>query len=186
MKSPNLQMLEQLKQLFERFITQHNQKYNCLPKVAFDNEWLSSCQQSEPDGDGFIEWKPVLVDNVSSFTNVENGLAIKLNTQFIDFFTHYYSESVPAEFNGEYLELLFAWNSDDIERLQQNIIAHVLMKKQLKQEITLFFAVTDNDDMILSVKNSTGEVWLEKVGSEPHEKLADSMIEFIGKLSIAL
>ncbi len=50
----------------------------------------------------------------------------------------------------------------DFERLQQNLIGHILMKQKLKQAITLFFAVTDEDDIILSVNNNTGEVWAEK------------------------
>lgn len=186
MKSPNSQIFEQLEQLFQSFIVEHDKKYQCLPQVAFDVEWLSSCQARTPDEDNFIEWKPVAIDKPLSFDNVETGLNVRLNTQYTEYFTQFYSESVPVHFDNEYLELLFAWNEDDFERLQQNVIGHVLMKRKLKQQITLFFAVTDRDDMIISIHNDTGEIWLEKVGCEPHQKLAGSMNSFLTQLSIAL
>ena len=43
--------------------------------------------------------------------------------------------------------------------------------------------MTDNEDHIISVDNDSGEVWVEKVGCEPHKKLADSIAEFMLQLS---
>jgi SecY interacting protein Syd len=76
--------------------------------------------------------------------------------------------------DGE-LSLLFAWNEEDFARLQENIIGHIMMKQRLKQAETIFFAVTDEEDIIISVDNATGEVWAERVGCKPHKKVADSL-----------
>lgn len=170
---------------FDHFISEHKKKYQCLPKVAFDADWLSPCQQGEVVDD-VIEWQPVNVCDSLSFANVETALAVKLNQQFVDYFTLYYSESVPCQSEDGYLELLFAWNKDDFARLQENIIGHILMKQKLKQPVTLFFAVTDMDDIIVSVDNETGSVWAERVGCEPHKKLANSLAEFLSQIKIAL
>jgi SecY interacting protein Syd len=70
--------------------------------------------------------------------------------------------------------------------LQENIIGHILMKKRLKQENTIFFGVTNEDDMILSINNETGAVWVERVGCKAHKKLADSLNDFIRQLTPAL
>jgi SecY interacting protein Syd len=57
------------------------------------------------------------------------------------------------------------------------------MKQKLKQPLTLFFALTDDENMILSVNNDNGEVWVEKVGCEAHKKVADSLTCFIRMLT---
>jgi SecY interacting protein Syd len=57
------------------------------------------------------------------------------------------------------------------------------MKKKLKQPLTLFFAITDDESMILSLDNENGEVWVEKVGCEAHKKVANSLIDFIQSLT---
>ena len=43
--------------------------------------------------------------------------------------------------------------------------------------------MTDDDDHIISLNNETGAVWVEKVGCEPHKKLAESLAEFIVQLT---
>ena len=57
------------------------------------------------------------------------------------------------------------------------------MKQKLKQAETVFFAVTDEEDMIISLDNSSGEVWVERVGCKPHKKLSDSLVDFISQLT---
>ena len=185
MTSSNSQIFNQLQQLFAQFIEQHQAKYQCLPKVEYDEQWPSYCQEGDISDD-FISWQPQQVTDNLSFDNVEKALGITITPEFIEYFSCFYSESVPVTCSQGYLELLFAWSFNDFERLQQNLIGHILMKQKLKQTITLFFAVTDEDDIIISVNNTTGEVWAEKVGCEPHKKLADSMSEFLTSLTIAL
>jgi SecY interacting protein Syd len=43
--------------------------------------------------------------------------------------------------------------------------------------------VTDEEDIIISVNNSSGEVWVERVGCAPHKKLSDSLALFISQLT---
>jgi SecY interacting protein Syd len=57
------------------------------------------------------------------------------------------------------------------------------MKQKLKQAETIFFAVTDEEDMIISLDNISGEVWVERVGCKPHKKLSNSLVEFISQLT---
>ena len=56
------------------------------------------------------------------------------------------------------------------------------MKRRLKQRETIFFAVTDEEDTMLSVLNSTGEVYLEQTGVEVKTLLAPDLISFLRQL----
>jgi len=162
-------------------VDQHKKVHDCLPIIEIDGNWPSVCQQTDLDEKNAY-WKPTKSTENLSFENIENALEITLNKDFKTYFSTFFSESIDAESDDGKLSLLFAWNVDDFQRLQENLIGHVLMKKRLKQEVSLFFAVTDEEDMILSVLNESGEVWVERVGCEPHKKLADSLSEFIEQL----
>lgn len=185
-KSSRSELSTSLTLFSETFIKVHQQKYQCLPKLEHDHEWRSPCEQGTVGNDGFIEWQPVGITDELTFTNIEAALELTLHASIKEYFTCFYSESIPAQCDEGYLELLFAWSEEDFARLQQNIIGHVLMKRKLKQTQTIFFAVTDDDNVIVSLDNQTGEVYAEKVGKNPHKKLADSLTDFINGLTVSL
>jgi len=166
------------------FIEQYENKHNQLPVVEKDEAWPSLCEQGDAS-DNEVFWKPVPMTDKLTFENVESALNITLNEEFKAYYTCIYSESIDAVAEDGQLSLLFSWNKDDFERLQQNLIGHIMMKQRLKQDLTLFFAVTDEEDMIISVDNSTGEVWVEQVGCKPHKKLANNISEFIEGLTFS-
>ena len=181
MKSSNNHLLESILTLSQAYVEQYQQALGHMPLVEIDKQWPSPCEQGQFDQQ-FNQWLPVPIKQELNFANVEQALELKLHPSFKDYFTVIFSESLPMSCDEGHLQLLFAWSEDDFARLQQNIIGHVLMKQKLKQEVTLFFAVTDNDDIILSVNNQSGEVWAERVGQIPHKKVADSLAEFITQL----
>ncbi|GLX86783.1 protein Syd [Thalassotalea loyana] len=177
MKSPN-SLFEPIMGFANDFITLCEQVYGHKPYIEKDDEWPSPCICGERDSENDY-WQPAPIKDSLTFANVEEALGVKLHPSVVEYFTSIYSEPVPAKTEDGLLELLFAWNIDDFDRLQRNIIGHVLMKQKLKQPVTIFFAVTDVDDIILSVDNESGEVWAEKVGKKPHKKIASSMAEFL-------
>ena len=58
-----------------------------------------------------------------------------------------------------------------------------MMKRRLRQPVTLFFALTDDENFILSVDNETGEVVLEPVGKPATQVIASSLAAFIEGLT---
>lgn len=166
----------------QRFVTEYKQKLGHFPLVEKDEEWPSPCEIS-PFDEEFMQWQPVAPNVELAFGNIEQALELKLHADIKCYFTSLFSESIPATCEHGHLQLIFAWSEKDFERLQSNIIGHVMMKRKLKQEVTLFFAVTDDEDNIISLNNETGEVWVEKVGSQPHKKLAGSIEEFLAQIS---
>jgi SecY interacting protein Syd len=170
----------------DEFISLMKEKTGNLPLVDFDEDWLSPCEQTRKDD--CVHWQPVPITSQKplTFDNLEEALEISLHPDIKDYFTTIYSEAVEAICEEGALSLLFAWNEDDFYRLQENIIGHILMKQKLKQAPTIFFAVTDEEDIIISIMNETGEVWVERVGCKPHKKMANSLSDFIKTLKPAL
>lgn len=171
-------------QFVDSFLDRQQQLTGKLPVIEQDEDWISPCEIGEVDKDGLIQWKPALIKDTLSFANVEEALGFAIHNDLKRYFTHCFSESIPATSEKGNLELLFAWNHDDFDRLQKNMIGHVLMKQKLKQEITLFFAVTDEEDINLVINNDTGEVWIEPVGCEPKECISPNIATFLQSLTL--
>ena len=186
MKSSAQQVKQALLQFANQYTLAHREKHGQLPTIERDADWPSPCLQGQQDQDNDF-WRPVEVNDglsvETSFDNVEQALEMELHQDFKAYFTSIYSESLAATCEHGGLELLFIWSKDDLARLQENIIGHVVMKRRLKQQVSLFFAVTDEEDNILVLNNETGEVFVEQVGREPSRKLADSLAEFIEQLT---
>jgi SecY interacting protein Syd len=155
----------------------------------FDKEWISPCFQiaeyeDNDDGDEVL-WKPFLRKHSESIANLEEALEIIIPSELQQLFCRYYSHDLNATTEHGKLTILQVWNEEDFDRLQKNLIAHVLMKRRLKQDETLFFALTDEEDYILSIMLSTGAVMLEKVGKAPQREIAPNLTAFMAGLSPA-
>ncbi|WP_448552783.1 SecY-interacting protein [Thalassotalea montiporae] len=185
MTRPDNELSRQLHALASSFVSAFQDKHGHLPVIEKDEEWPSPCLAGEYSTDANF-WQPASVESTESplsFDNVEQALELSLHPDIKTYFTTLYSESFDLSCDDGNLTLLFPWSEADFGRLQENIIGHVLMKRKLKQDVTIFFALTDQDDFILSLDNQTGEVWVEQVGKAPHKKLADNLTEFLSQLT---
>ncbi|MBV2128237.1 SecY-interacting protein [Arsukibacterium indicum] len=135
--------------------------------------------------DNQVSWQPVRQQPPADFSNVEQALELTLHPDIKQYYSLYYGAGLGASHSRGPLQLLMVWDQADVARLQENIIGHILMKRRLKQPETVFFAITDDDSIVLSVLNSTGEVYLETVGKDVKEKLASSLSDFFSQLSPA-
>lgn len=154
--------------------------------VEFDSDWPSECYcQSASTGDR-VDWQPIKRTGDSNFGDLETALEMKIHQDVVSFYSAYWSDNLNAMTNKGELQLLQPWNQQDFERLQQNLIGHILMKRRLRQPETFFVALTDEDDFILTVNNSSGEVMLEQVGLIPKEIVAPSLAAFIQTLQPSL
>jgi SecY interacting protein Syd len=181
MKSANNDLTDILWQFANQYVDLYQQSQGHLPLVEHDSQWPSPCQQARHNEQQIL-WRPSKIIEPLIFNNIEEALELVLHQDIKTYFTTFFSDAIDAKCSEGNLSLLFAWSLDDFQRLQENIIGHVLMKRKLKQEVSIFFAVTDQEDLILSLANDSGAVWVEKVGCNPHKKLADSLTEFIAML----
>ncbi len=188
----NTTLSQALLSFTEQFIANYQQNNaGELPTTEFDEQWLSPCT-NEKFSDDLCRWQPVAIETLIakelimqplSFSNVEQALSLELHPDIKTYFTTVFSESIDTQCAEGNLSLLFAWNEDDFSRLQENIIGHIMMKQRLKQAETVFFAVTDEEDIIISVDNVSGEVWAERVGCKPHKKVAGSLLDLFNDIS---
>lgn len=150
--------------------------------VEYDKDWPSECYEKSSDTSESVNWRPVKRTGIANFGDMETALDLKIHEDVISFYSAYWSDNLNARTNKGSLQLLQPWNQNDFERLQQNLIGHILMKRRLKQPETLFIALTDEDDFILTVNNASGEVMLEQVGLLPKEVVAPNLTHFIQSL----
>ena len=175
--------MQQFNEVWDQFVTSWLELKGTDNKLTFtpDPEWPSPCELKEEGEDC---WCPILqseceLNEALGFKNVEQAMQIKINDEYVAFFTLYFSDNLTAKHEFGELEFLQAWSESDFIRLQQNLIGHLMMKQRLKQAPTLFFALTDEEDLNLVINNQTGQVCLEYVGQEPHKVIAPNLTEFI-------
>ncbi len=156
----------------------HQQRQRPLV-IEQDPDWPSPCEYGQADEAGMVAWQMVAQPERNDFSDMEQALACQLPEQVKEYYSSFYADNMLAKSERGVLQFLQVWNRDDFVRLQQNLVAHVLMKRRLKQRETVFFALTDEEDWLLSVLVESGEVVLERVGCEPREVLADSLESFI-------
>lgn len=159
----------------------HYEAQGSIPTTEYVDEWQSPCYQGAPEGE-HIAWQAVEQVPSTEFNNVEKALELKLHHSVKDFFSRYWAGDLQVRFREHNLTLLQVQLPEDAERLQQNLIGHVMMKQRLRQPVTLFIGLGAEDDLILSVNNETGSVGLEYVGKEQHEVLASDLVFFLERV----
>lgn len=175
---------EALDRFVERFLALYADQQPPYPQQSYDNEWPSPCyinpgKEGEPCG-----WQPVQQQQTHPlFAGLENALETEIHPDLASYFNRYWSDPLPARCADGDLSLLFVWNEEDFERLRGNMIGHALMKKKRRQPLTLFFACTEPEELVISIENHSGHVVLEAPGKKPHRTLANSMTEFLLQLS---
>ncbi|MFT6927567.1 MAG: SecY interacting protein Syd [Psychromonas sp.] len=172
----------QLFDFFERFKTLWQSQKKSLPQAVFDSQWISPCQIGEVEKQ-LIHWSPVERESVIDLSNIEQALDIKLHPSIVAFFCSAYSAGLPASYEDHPIELIQAWNDEDFNLLQENMIAHFMMQKRLKQPASMFIASCSDEMQIVSVLNATGEVQLETLGKGQEAVLADNLADFLASLT---
>jgi len=159
--------------------------HQTLPTQAYDPEWISPCQVGDVV-DQKITWKPLVRVEKVSLNNIEQALEVTLHPSIEDLFCSAYSEHIICEFDGHPIELIQVWNEEDFLMLQENMIAHFMMQKRLKKPASMFIATCSDELQVISILNETGQVQLETLGKKQESILAESLSEFLSKLTPVL
>ncbi|WP_442961769.1 SecY-interacting protein [Pseudoalteromonas sp. SMS1] len=173
-----------MESLHQRFACATEQRQGHLPLIQHDTAYPSPCEKGQPDAHGQIQWQAISRRPRGSLADLAKALEVEFPEPLHAYYGAVFAGNVLATFEGHEVELLQVWNEDDFVNLQQNITGHVLMKRRLKQDDTVFIGLTEKDDLLITVKLSTGEVCLEYVGKPPHHILAANLGAFIEQLSV--
>jgi SecY interacting protein Syd len=129
-----------------------------------------------------VFWRPEPFAPEATLEAVERALDIVVKPPLHTFYTTQFAGDMPAAFGGHKLTLLQVWSSDDFQRVQENLIGHLVTQKRLKLSPTLFIGTLDSELDIISVCNLTGEVLLETVGTSRRTTLSASVASFLSHL----
>ncbi|KLV01634.1 secretion protein [Photobacterium aquae] len=144
----------------------------------------SPCVEGD-DGDE-VSWQPVVRQPVGDLSAVEKGIELRLHEDIVAFYSSQFAGDMAGRFAtpGGYieLELLQAFNDGDVERLQENILGHLVTQRRLKLKPTVFIAALASESEVVSVCNLSGQVILETLGKEQREVLAADLESFLAKL----
>ncbi len=175
----------EVQQVFQHLLTQAEaqaRQLNVTWRSYADPEQQSPAQYGDVEDD-LVAWWPAVRTQPADFSGLQRALELELHPDLQAFYGYCFGGGLQLQHPRGPVELLMVWHDEDFIRLQHNMIAHILMKRRLKQRETIFIATTDDDEFLISVLNTTGEVFLEKVGCEVTELLAPDLASFLGQLT---
>ncbi|KZN65353.1 SecY-interacting protein [Pseudoalteromonas luteoviolacea] len=169
--------------LHKQYASAIEQNQGHRPLIQHDVDYPSPCEIGQPDAQGQIQWQAISRTPAENLDGLANALETEFPAALHAFYGAMFGGNIIAQFDGNEVELLQVWNEEDFVNLQQNITGHVLMKRRLKQDDTIFIGLTEKEDLLITVKLKTGEVCLEYVGKPPHHVLAANLEGFIESLN---
>ncbi|MDV5171726.1 SecY-interacting protein [Photobacterium rosenbergii] len=137
--------------------------------------------------DGYeVTWQPALRSPVGDLAGVEKGIELRLHEDIVAFYGAQFSGDMAARFQTVTgtieFDLLQAFSEDDVLRLQENILGHLVTQRRLKLKPTVFIGAMDSESEVISVCNLTGEVVLETLGKDNREVLSPNLEDFLAAL----
>lgn len=158
------------------------QGYDNLPSPCQVVQSAFLTEQAALKREDEVRWQPVKREQFADFSNVEQGIDLTLHPDIKSFYACQFAADIPVLFQGEPLVLIQVWNDEDLRRLQENILGHLVMQKRLKNDPSVFIASTNHENELVSICNSTGKVIKEKIGTKERIVLANQMVDFIHAL----
>ena len=146
------------------------------------DDWRSLCERNERfefENQTVVEWRPYRRELNTDL----DGLSEELHPDLRDYYESFWSGGIEATHSEGPVSLLQIWNAQDLVRLKENLVGHLMAKKALHLPLTGFFACTSPEsDFMLSVDTARGWVVLEKPGYRSKRRVADSLAEFLDEL----
>lgn len=171
-----------LERALRRYVENCQRATGALPVEEHDPAWPSECQIGEPDPDGTIHWRPRERHAAADFSGLENALEVEIHPDIKSFYGSYWAGPIELEADEGGVTLIQVWNDADFDRLVENLLGHAMAKQRIKAPLTIFVALTDEEEYVLSVDNETGCVVLEEPGSMPTREVSPSLAEFLDRL----
>lgn len=180
----DLQTSQALKTFTRRYCDAWHQQHESWPQSEALFGIPSPCIISSVDE--HILWQPQPFDGEANISAIERALDIVIQPALHAFYTTQYAGDMGGRFLDEEITLLQTWSADDFQRVQENLIGHLVMQKRLKLPPTLFIATLDTELDVISVCNLSGEVLREKLGTPQRTVLAASLPDYLNAIQPVL
>ncbi len=133
-----------------------------------------------------VFWQPQPFSLAQNISAVERALDIVVQQPLHSYYTTQFAGDMSGRFAGETLTLLQTWSEEDFQRVQENLIGHLVVQKRLKLSPTLFIATLESELDVISVCNLSGEVVKETLGTAKRITLSPSLAGFLNHLEPVL
>lgn len=178
------QTSQALKAYTLRYCDAWHQQHDTWPQSEALHGIPSPCIISSTDD--YVLWQPQPFEGDATISAVERALDIVIQPAAHAFYTTQFAGDMDGRFGNETLTLLQTWSADDFQRVQENLIGHLVTQKRLKLSPTLFIGTLDSELEVISVCNLSGEVLKEKLGTSERAVLAPSLYDFLNELKPVL
>nr|WP_272930040.1 SecY-interacting protein [Enterobacter cloacae complex sp. ECC445] len=179
-KSVDIETANALTTFTTRYCDAWHEKQGSWPQSADLYGVPSPCIISSLED--YVTWQPKPFSGEQNVNAVERAMDIVVQPAVHAFYTTQFAGDMPARFADITLTLLQTWSEDDLQRVQENLIGHLVTQKRLKLSPTLFIATLDSELDVISVCNLSGEVVKETIGTRNREMLAPSLADFLTRL----
>lgn len=129
-----------------------------------------------------VIWQPKPFTDEQNVNAVERAMDLVVQAAVHAFYTTQFAGDMTACFADVEITLLQTWSEDDLQRVQENLIGHLVTQKRLKLSPTLFIATLDSELDVISVCNLSGEVIKETIGTRNRDVLAPSLADFLTRI----
>jgi len=176
----DIQTANALTTLTTRYCDAWHEKQGTWPQSADLYGVPSPCIISSVDD--YVIWQPKPFTGEQNVNAVERAMDIVVQPAVHAFYTTQFAGDMTLRFAGMALTLLQTWSEEDLQRVQENLIGHLVTQKRLKLSPTLFIATLDSELDVISVCNLSGEVFKETIGTRNRDALAPSLADFLAQL----
>ncbi len=176
------QISSTLSALLQKYIAHEQAHNNALPYSTDLSHMPSPCVV-ESDQNG-VYWQNVARSEWGDLSAVERGIELILHEDIKSFFGCQYSGDISLKWQGNDFTLLQVWSDDDFERLQENILGHLVTQRRLKLKPTVFIGTLEAELDVISICNITGEVILERLGTAKRDVLAPDLFTFLKQVEV--
>lgn len=132
--------------------------------------------------DGAVIWQPQPFTAEQNVKGIERAMDIVVQPAVTAFYTSQFAGDMGARFGNCTMMLLQSWSETDFQRVQENLIGHLVTQKRLKLSPTFFIATLDSELDVISLCNLSGEVIRETLGTRQREVLANNLADFLNQL----
>ncbi|AIJ08929.1 MULTISPECIES: SecY-interacting protein [Edwardsiella] len=168
-----------LREFTQRYVAQWQQQHGDWPSSHALYGIPSPCVVYSRDDCVF--WRPE-PGRGEDLEGIGRALDIRLHPALAPFFTTQYAGDMRARWNEIEMDLVQVWSEEDLQRLQENQIGHLVTQRRLKLSPTLFLASTADELSMVTLCNLSGSVLLEQFGSPQRRVLTPTLAEFLAAL----